>query len=191
MKQNLSGDLLIITPEEGYVLALQGDVIGKVAKRLILHPNSSLLNRIVEIPYEERNKPKIPSYIKDQQDLGLVEFKQYIINQTKILLENYLDKHPLKYQGSFYNVSSSAQNHLLSMIKAGEMAQEMGKDFTVFWAPSGEVRREWTLIDLKMLFVEIQAYVNKFVMQQQIKEQEILAMASRDTLLKYDLNYYE
>jgi hypothetical protein len=98
--------------------------------------------------------------------MPLDELRQNIILQTKVLLESYLINHPFVFNGKSYNVSNEAQSHLLSMIKAGEMARELGVDFKLKWAAIGEIQTEWTLEDLKTLFINIQAYVNTFVVQQ-------------------------
>jgi hypothetical protein len=51
MKQILSGNLLIITPAEGYALALRGNVVeGKLASEMMIPKNSPLVERIIEVP---------------------------------------------------------------------------------------------------------------------------------------------
>ena len=83
-----------------------------------------------------------------------------------------------------------SRSRIQAMIKAGEMAQETGIDFTLTWAPVGEIQQEYSLYDLKKIFVEIQLYVHRFVLQQQLKEQEILAISSKEELLNLDIGYH-
>ena len=169
MKKILSGDLLIVTPDEGYLLALRGAFEGNPADSITLSKNSPLLERIVEIP-SVKKEVYVPNYTQSQKDLALDELKQYIISQSKILLESYLSTHPLEYNGEKYSVSKDSQQNLLTMIKAGEMAEELGTDFKLSWAPIGSIQTSWSLIELKHLFVMIQIYIHKFVIQQQLKE---------------------
>ena len=112
----------IITPEEGHYLALRGDQSNRTASELIIPKNSELIDRVIEI-VNTKQTVFVPNYDLDQKNLELDELKQYIISQTKILLESYLENNPVKIDDKFYNVSQKSQANLLAMIKAGEMAQ--------------------------------------------------------------------
>lgn len=191
MKQILSGNLLIITPEEGYSLALRGNISeGNFSSKMMVPKDSPIIEKIIEVPYTE-NSVYVPEYTQVQKDMSLAELQKNIIQQTKVILENYLTAHPYFFKDKFYNVSTEAQTHLLSMIKAGEMSKELGLNFQLKWSAIGEIQMEWTLEDLKLLFVNIQSYVNKFVIQQQKKEQEILSIASKEELINLDLSYHD
>lgn len=179
----------IITPEEGHYLALRGDQTGSTSSELIIPISSDLIDRVFEVVNTQKTV-YTPNYSLEQKNLELAELKQYIISQTKILLESYLENNPVKINDKFYSVSTKSQANLLAMIKAGEMAQETGIDFTLTWAPVGEIQQEYSLYDLKKIFVEIQLYVHKFVLQQQLKEQEILAISSKEELLNLDIGYH-
>ena len=179
----------IVSPQEGYCLALRGDTSGRMASELIIPKDSDLIDKVIEV-ISTKKDIYIPDYDVEQKKLDLDEFKQYIIQQTKILLEKYLENNPIKIGDEFYSVSKSSQANLLSMIKTGEMAVEIGVDFIPTWAPIGKVQREYSLQDLKKIFIEIQSYVHKLVLQQQMKEQEILAITSKEDLLDLDMNYH-
>ena len=137
MYQAQIGDIIIIKPSEGYTLTLRGASSKETYKRISRHKDKSF-DHIIEVKKE--NLPiYIPNYEKNiVEGISLDEIKQHIILQTKKILEEFLSDNPLLFEEEYYNVSSSAQSHLISIIKAAESAEELGISYTPMWNAVGK-----------------------------------------------------
>ena len=107
MHQEIIGNMIVITPSEGYTLALRGDSSDMTYSEISRNKNRTL-DDIIEVKLI--NLPVyVPNYEKNlSQETNLDEIKKYIILQTKKLLEEFLDNNPLLFEEQYYNVSSSA-----------------------------------------------------------------------------------
>lgn len=112
-----------------------------------------------------------------------------MIKKSKILLETFLSNNPLNFEGKLYNVTTEAQSHLNSVIKASEYAQSLNIEYTPLWNSIEGIREPYSLDTLKTLFIEIQKYVALFVIQQQKIEQDILNIKDIIELLNYNIEY--
>lgn len=188
MYKEIIGNIAIIKPSEGYVLAFRGDSSGEVYQKVSRHKDKPI-DDIIEV--KEINIPiYIPIYKENLiEKTNLDEIKQHIISQTKKILEEFLDNNPLLFEEKYYNVSSEAQSHLASIIKAAESAQELQIHYTPMWNSIGEQREYYSLETLKKLFIEIQKYVLKFIIQQQKMEEEILSIDNKTDLLNFSIIY--
>lgn len=189
MYQEQIGDIIIIKPSEGYTLTLRGASSKETYKRISRHKDKSF-DDIIEVKKE--NLPiYVPNYEKNimEEKISLDEIKQHIILQTKKILEEFLSDNPLLFEEEYYNVSSSAQSHLISIIKAAESAEELGISYTPMWNAVGKQRQYYSLETLKKLLIEIQKYVLFFVIQQQKMELEILSIQDKKELLNFSIIY--
>lgn len=187
MEQKIINDIIVITPSEGYLLTFRGDPEGRSFSRIIQSKDKNIDN-IIEII--DTNTPiYIPKYEENIFSFNLGELQQYIINQTKVILKDFLEKNPLLFKGKYYNVSSESQNHLASIIKAAEMAKELNIFYKPQWNAIDEPRTDYDLEILQELFIKIQEYVGQFVIQQQRMEQEILNITDRIQLQNFNIKY--
>lgn len=116
--------------------------------------------------------PNKENYVVDYSNLN--NAKESLIQYTKNQLEEFLLQNPLLYNNKFYSVTSTAQQHLDSLIAAAEDAVQFSIDFTPYWNDATGIREPWTLSDLRILRIKIQQYILPFIMQQQQMEKKIL-----------------
>ena len=116
--------------------------------------------------------PNKENYVVDYSNLS--NAKESLIQYTKNQLEEFLLQNPLLYNNKFYSVTSTAQQHLDSLIAAAEDAAQFSIDFTPYWNDATGIREPWTLSDLRILRIKIQQYILPFIMQQQQMEKKIL-----------------
>lgn len=116
--------------------------------------------------------PNKENYVVDYSNLN--NAKESLIQYTKNQLEEFLLQNPLLYNNKFYSVTSTAQQHLDSLIAATEDAVQFNIDFTPYWNDATGIREPWTLSDLRILRIKIQQYILPFIMQQQQMEKKIL-----------------
>ena len=116
--------------------------------------------------------PNKENYVVDYSNLN--NAKESLIQYTKNQLEEFLLQNPLLYNNKFYSVTSTAQQHLDSLIAAAEDAIQFSIDFTPYWNDATGIREPWTLSDLRILRIKIQQYILPFIMQQQQMEKKIL-----------------
>lgn len=116
--------------------------------------------------------PNKENYVVDYSNLN--NAKESLIQYTKNQLEEFLLQNPLLYNNKFYSVTSTAQQHLDSLIAAAEDAVQFSIDFTPYWNDATGIREPWTLSDLRILRIKIQQYILPFILQQQQMEKKIL-----------------
>lgn len=188
MYQEKYGNVIVVKPSEGYSLVFRGDSSGSTYDRITRHKDSSFED-IVEVK-KDYSEVYIPQYEEDEKNLEDVgKIRQLVVSKSKVILEEFLKENPLEFEGAYYNVSSEAQNHLASVIKAAEYAQSLGISYTPKWNPIDGKRVSYSLETLKRLFIEIQDYVLSFVIQQQEIEEQILALNDKIEILNFNIVY--
>lgn len=114
----------------------------------------------------------------------LSENKSARIQQSKDNLDVYLETHPMLWtDGQYYSITQEKQNQLTSKIMAATMAQTLSQPYTLTWNSTGEVCKEWTLIDLSALAFAIDQRVTSLVTYQQTQE---VAMRNAETQEELD-----
>lgn len=109
----------------------------------------------------------------------LAENKSIRIQQSKDDLDTYLETHPMLWtDGQYYSITKEKQNQLTSKIMAATMAQTLSHPYKLTWNSTGEVCKEWTLIDLSALAFAIDQRVTSLVTYQQTQE---VAMRNAET----------
>lgn len=114
----------------------------------------------------------------------LSENKSARIQQSKDDLDVYLETNPMLWtDGQYYSITKEKQNQLTSKIMAATMAQTLSQPYKLTWNSTGEVCKEWTLIDLSALAFAIDQRVTSLVTYQQTKE---VAMRNAETQEELD-----
>lgn len=187
IKTFLTDSILHIVSSEGYSLTFRGDTSGETFNEIYI-PISRDISNLVEIKTE--NIPVyIPELPEDIESKAVDEIQQYLIQQTKEILESFLQNNPLLFEGKYYSVTTEAQVHLNAVIKAAEYANSLNIEYVPTWNDIEESRQAYNLDTLKILFIKIQQYVSELVIQQQEMEKEILNTADKFTLLNYNISY--
>lgn len=179
------------------------EVIADINKRIIRKNNplrfyksltlplSYDINLLEEIDYTNtkiiESAPNKKNYVVDYSNLN--NAKESLIQYTKNQLEEFLLQNPLLYNNKFYSVTSTAQQHLDSLIAAAEDAVQFSIDFTPYWNDATGIREPWTLSDLRILRIKIQQYILPFIMQQQQMEKKILNTNDIKALYTMKLTY--
>lgn len=177
----------IIKASEGQKLAFRGSSSGDFFTTLTV-PLYFDESKLIEVE-DTSVVVYTPEYKPETYNMTVDEIQQYIISQTKILLQEFLHENPLYYKGKYYNVSSEAQGHLASLIKAAEDAETLGIFFTPMWNAVGEQREVYELKELKILLIEIQKYILPYIIQQQALENKVLSIIDKEELLTLNLAY--
>lgn len=113
----------------------------------------------------------------------LAENKSVRIQQSKDDLDAYLETHPMLWtDGQYYSITKEKQNQLTSKIMAATMAQTLSQPYTLTWNSTGEVCKEWTLIDLSALAFAIDQRVTSLVTYQQTQEVAIRNAETKEEL---------
>ena len=164
------------------------EVIADINKRIIRKNNPLRFYKSLTLPLsydinlleeiDDTNTKIIESAPNKENNVvdysNLNNAKESLIQYTKIQLEEFLLQNPLLYNNKFYSVTSTAQQHLDSLIAAAEDAIQFSIDFTPYWNDATGIREPWTLSDLRILRIKIQQYILPFIMQQQQMEKKIL-----------------
>ena len=120
---------------------------------------------------------------KAEQPDPLDAIKEQRITQSKTDLAAYLESHPLLWMdGQYYSITAEKQAQLTSKIMAATMAQTLSQPYTLTWNSTGEVCKEWTLVDLSALAFAIDTRVTALVTYQQTQEVAIRNATTQEEL---------
>lgn len=146
---------------------------------------------IHNIPENIENNLIINSIQIEDNEKSLDELKKEKIIISKLLLEDYLDTHPLKYADeNYYSVSEKHQNRLNSAISAYNLELALGfDDAELKWNTTGNVCKKWKLKDLGILAVMMKRYVQPLVERQQTLEIKIKNSKSERELDRIVITY--
>lgn len=175
MKIIKNTNYISLIPEAGKKLAKKNNPL-IYYDELTVPPNANL-NNIIEVEKEIliTDTPIVDSSwqnLLDSQDLQKAQ--TYLIKYTKDKLEEFLQENPLQYNGKYYSVTTTAQTHLDSLISAANDAADINISFVPYWNDINGKREPWTLTELKILRIQIQAYILNYIRQQQEMEELIL-----------------
>lgn len=120
---------------------------------------------------------------KAEQPDPLDAIKEQRIAQSKTDLAAYLESNPLLWMdGQYYSITAEKQAQLTGKIMAATMAQTLSQPYTLTWNSTGEVCKEWTLVDLSALAFAIDSRVTALVSYQQTQEVAIRNATTREEL---------
>lgn len=130
----------------------------------------------------------------DITKMSLEDAKAYCVVLTNSNLELFLQKNPLysDVHGGVmkpYNVTTSKQNQMGTVVMLYNAAEMLQREYPVRWNASGEECEEWAIEELLTLAFQISDYVEPFVAEQRKKERMVLAAESIDDLLKISYTY--
>lgn len=120
----------------------------------------------------------------------LPEIKSARITESKTLLAQFLEQHPLYYtDGKRYSVTAEKQSLLTSALARYQIAAAAGQTATLKWNATGEECTEWRYEALAALALAIAAYVEPLVAQQQAIEVRINACETVKEVNAVEISY--
>lgn len=132
----------------------------------------------IEAQRSEREKEELPN------------IKGVKISESKTLLAQFLERHPLCYtDGKRYSVTAEKQSLLTSALARYQIAAAAGQQPALRWNATGEECTGWSFEDLAALALAIAAYVEPLVAQQQAIEVQINACKTAKEVKKIEISY--
>ena len=123
-------------------------------------------------------------------DKTLKELKIDKIQNSKLVLENYLQNNPIKWTNNkLYSITLEKQQLLQIQLNLYTQAKANNLEYKLMWNASGEEAEEWQYEDLLNLSMEINKIVQPLVQYQQRKEIEIKNCEIVDELNQIIINY--
>lgn len=165
-----------------------------------IYPPASLDDRVSNIV----DKLNI---IEDPFKLSLSDYKQYLIDKSKMNLKLFLDYNPLEYNGGLYTMSEDKQTQLLATLNTYDTIKRLNNDMIklnetlpdeekhqlipniLTWNERGKPCTEWIYEDLLQLFFTMFGMVKKLVVKQQYLEVSINNLNTREELDALDLTF--
>ena len=116
--------------------------------------------------------------------------KNIKIDQSKIILKDYLNSHPMGWiDGKYYSVTSEKQSLLTSNLALYQVSAAAGQPFKLTWNSTGDECAEWTYENLCALALAIGSYVKPFVSKQQELEIQIKECATKQEVEAIEIKY--
>lgn len=120
----------------------------------------------------------------------LPALKAYRAAESKALLAEFLEQHPLCYtDGKRYSVTAEKQSLLTSVLARYQIAVGAGQQPTLKWNATGEECTEWSFDNLAALALSIAAYVEPLVAHQQALEVAINACETAKEVKAIEISY--
>lgn len=145
--------------------------------------------------------------VEDPFKLSLSDYKQYLIDKSKMNLKLFLDYNPLEYNGVLYTMSEDKQTQLLATLNTYDTIERLNNDMIklnetlpdeekhqlipniLTWNERGKPCTEWIYEDLLQLFFTMFGMVKKLVVKQQYLEVSINNLNTREELDVLDLTF--
>lgn len=131
---------------------------------------------LLDIDDLNNNPEKYLNYIVNPE---LDKLKNEKIEESKVLLAEYLSSHPLfskaKYEeGRYYTVTEEKQRQLTSKMAMYNIYSQQSLSYPLLkWNDVGNICEDWTVEELTKLAMEIDAYVTPLVEKQQAYEKMV------------------
>nr|WP_312578328.1 hypothetical protein [Sedimentibacter sp.] len=109
--------------------------------------------------------------------------------QTKQQLAEFLESHPLQYNGEYYSITQEKQALLTSSIAAYQLKVQAGIHAILKWNTTGDVCREFTIEEITGLVISITDYVQPRVEKQQALEMQIRNCTTQEELDNIIIDY--
>ena len=120
------------------------------------------------------------------------DFKNYKIQQSKIILSEWLEDNPMLYtDGKYYSVTAEKQSLLNGNLASYERAKAINVEYPLKWNSTGSECTPWDYTDLLALSLTIAGYVAPKVSKQQEIELQIKACTTVDEINEIVINYDE
>ena len=124
------------------------------------------LNKYMVVDNTIIEKPDDSIVLNDVDD-----FKNYKIQQSKIILSEWLENNPMLYtDGKYYSVTAEKQSLLNGNLASYERAKTASIDYPLKWNSTGAECEPWNYTDLVSLSLAIAEYVAPKVSMQQAYE---------------------
>ena len=132
----------------------------------------------------------IEAGIVPSEEESIRGYKDNKVSESKAVLSNYLQNHPLQWSdGKYYSVTSEKQSLLTSNLALYQISAAAGQPFKLTWNSTGDECVEWEYADLAALALAIGIYVKPFVSRQQELELEIKACKTQAELDAIEITY--
>ena len=120
------------------------------------------------------------------------DFKNYKIQQSKIILSEWLEDNPMLYtDGKYYSVTAEKQSLLNGNLASYERAKAINVEYPLKWNSTGSECTPWDYTDLLALSLTIAGYVAPKVSKQQEIELQIKACTTVEEVNEIVINYDE
>ena len=123
---------------------------------------------------------------------NIEDFKNYKIQQSKIILSEWLEDNPMLYtDGKYYSVTAEKQSLLNGNLASYERAKAINVEYPLKWNSTGSECTPWDYTDLLALSLTIAGYVAPKVSKQQEIELQIKACTTVEEVNEIVINYDE
>lgn len=145
--------------------------------------------------------------VEDPTKLEINEYKQYLIDKSKMNLKLFLEYNPLEYNSGLYTMSEDKQTQLLATLNTYDTIKRLNNDMIklnetlpdeekhqlipniLTWNERGKPCTEWIYEDLLQLYFTMFSMVKKLVVKQQYLEVSINNLNTREELDALDLTF--
>lgn len=152
------------------------------------------IDEYLEASYKETEDKIIINY--EVKPIDITEFKKEKIEQSKLILAQYLETHPLYSnchggEYDYYSVTQEKQNLLTSAYTSYMVLTQAGQTPVLTWNATGKPCEVWREEEMIQLIAEVQAYVYPLIKKQQLMEVEINNCTKTSELKEVNINFEE
>lgn len=170
------------SPKYTVVLAVTSDLSSLVP--MLQERIAELENEIVSLTTEP-----------DPSQMTLDELKVYLVSQSKANLNTFLENNPISSSchggvAALYTCTLEKQQLLNNAIALCEIHNKLGDDYTPSWNAHGqECTYDWTLNELIVLAIQIEAVVKPLISAQQSMEAKINVATTTEEAMAVNITF--
>lgn len=170
------------SPKYTVVLAVTSDLSSLVP--MLQERIAELENEIVSLTTEP-----------DPSQMTLDELKVYLVSQSKANLNTFLENNPISSSchggvAALYTCTLEKQQLLNNAIALCEIHNKLGDDYTPSWNAHGqECTYDWTLNELIVLAIQIEAAVKPLISAQQSTEAKINVATTTEEAMAVNITF--
>lgn len=132
----------------------------------------------------------------DPDKMSIDKLRMYLINLSKLNFANYLEEHPVRSNAhgnvyKFYTCTQEKQSLLMAAVAVAQLHQLVGdSSYKASWNANEEpCTYDWTLQELAMLSIHIEAFVHPLLSAQQCMEVLLRKAVNREELLSVPITF--
>lgn len=182
-----------MSKNKGYIVCGEDFELNNKEDFFYLDENSQLgrlyLDNFPYVDFKQEGGVVIDIIVLERPPINIEPLRINKITQSKQLLVEFLETHPLLYNNEHYSVTQEKQALLTSAISAYQLKVQAGVPATLKWNTTGDICREFTLEEITGLVIAITDYVQPRVEKQQILEVQIKNAQTLEELEAIEINY--
>lgn len=160
----------------------------------VLHSAIAITLKSIDINEKVKQLEERLNVTVNEADMTIDEYRKYRIDQSKSVLKDYLETHPITSTAhggvkGIYSITEEKQNEMVRNYFSYQMNKQLGLSTKLTWNETGKSCVEWTEEEFIMLSSQIRARATSLASYQRKIEENINNMNDKAEIAKIVFDY--